>query len=59
MTQLPVLNPHEHKHLERLAGRTLSNAEAQAYQHDLRLQEATERLCRGPVKARDVLRGDV
>jgi hypothetical protein len=39
MTQVfPQLDPREHKLLEKLAGRRLSNAEAQEYQHKLRLQ---------------------
>jgi hypothetical protein len=60
MTQsLPHLNPREHALLEKLAGHKLSNEEAQAFQKQQRLLEATDQLCRGPVKSRDVLRGDV
>jgi len=59
MKSLPQLDPREHKLIEEQVGRPLSNEEAQAIQHQQRLQEATARLTSGPIPKRDVLRGDV
>ena len=52
MTELPALDPREHKALEELAGRKLSNTEAQILRKLQTLIEAAEHYLEQPPELR-------